>query len=74
MCFIEMAGGCGGGYHATEFKWTLEISYLKDSQQGHRSYQTGQRQGKKDEGGNAAGLLPFSSWETGNVTTTLVSG
>lgn len=48
-----------------------QISYLKDGQQGHRSYQTGQRQGKQDEGGNAAGLLPFPSWETGKSTTTL---
>lgn len=49
----------------------LFLSYLKDGQQGHRSYQTGQRQDKKDERGNAAGLLPFPSWETGKFTTTL---
>lgn len=50
----------------------ITFSYLKDGQQGHRSYQTGQRQGKKDKRGNAAGLLPFPSWETEKCTTTLV--
>lgn len=33
--------------------------HLKDSQQGHARYQTGQDEGKDDEGRDAACLLPF---------------
>lgn len=40
----------------------IDITHLKDGQQGHASDQAAERQGKQHKGGNTACFLPLFTW------------